>query len=93
MFIMTLLLTFANGDNKGIIPEVKLVPEAKLRDTNTCEVLFPLSILGCKHILMAQSIAEGPIFYLRLRWLCIAVCYSVNLSSVWVGAGASDWEP
>ena len=32
--------------NKGIIPEVKLVPEAKLRDTNDQMVLFPLSILG-----------------------------------------------
>ena len=45
---------------KGIIPEVKLVPEAKPRDTNDRVVLFPLSILGLKHILMAQNIAEGP---------------------------------
>ena len=30
--------------DKGIIPEVKLVPEAKLRDTNVRVVLFPLSI-------------------------------------------------
>ena len=43
----------------GIIPEVKLVPVAKLRDTNYREVLFPLSILGHKHILMARSMAEG----------------------------------
>ena len=43
-----------------IIPEVKLVPEVKLRDTNSRVVLFPLSILGCKHIVMAQSMTEGP---------------------------------
>ena len=47
-------------NTKGIIPEVKLVPEAKPRDTNNQVVLFPLSILGCKHILMAQSMAESP---------------------------------
>ena len=51
-------LSFQN--NKGIIPKVKLVPEVKPWDTNNWEVLFPLSILGCKHILMAQSMAEGP---------------------------------
>ena len=42
---------------KEIIPKVKLVPEAKPRDTNNWVALFPLSILGRKHILMA----EGPI--------------------------------
>ena len=46
--------------NKGIIPVVKLVPETKQRDTNGQVVLFPLSILGCKHIPMPQSMAEGP---------------------------------
>ena len=45
--------------NKGIIPEVKLVPEAQLRDTNGRVVLFPLSMFGRKHILMARSMAEG----------------------------------
>ena len=48
--------------NKGIIPEVKLVPEAQPRDTNNRGVLFPLATIGCKHILMARSIAEGPNF-------------------------------
>ena len=48
--------------NIGIIPEVKLVPEAQPRDTNGRVVLFPLSTLGRKHILMAQSVAEGPNF-------------------------------
>ena len=42
------------------MPEVKLVPEAKPRDTNGRVVLFPLSILGRKHIQMARGIAEGP---------------------------------
>ena len=45
---------------KGILHKVKLVPETKWRDTNGQVILFPLSILGHKHILMAQSIAEGP---------------------------------
>jgi len=48
--------------NKRITPKVKLVPEAQPRDTNGRVVLFPLTILGRKHILMARSIAEGPIF-------------------------------
>ena len=47
----------------GIIPEVKLVPKTQPRDTNGQVVLFPLSTLGRKHILMARSIAEGPNFY------------------------------
>ena len=46
--------------NNGIIPEIKLEPEAKPKDTNGRVVLFPLSILGRKHILMAWSIAESP---------------------------------
>ena len=44
-------LSFQN--NKGIIPKVKLVQEAKPRDINDRVVLFPLSILGHEHILMA----------------------------------------
>ena len=49
--------------NKEIIPEVKLVPEAQPRDTNGRIVLFPLSTLGRKHLLMALSFAEGPNFF------------------------------
>ena len=47
-------------NNKGIIPEVGLVPEAKPRDTNNQVVLFSLSILDREHILMARSVAESP---------------------------------
>ena len=57
-----MLVYFGVDDNIGIIPEVKLVPEAQPRDTNGRVVLFPLSTLGRKHILMARSIAEGPNF-------------------------------
>ena len=48
--------------NMGIIPEVKLVPKMQLRDTNDRKVLFTLSILGHKHILVALSMAEAPKF-------------------------------
>ena len=58
--LWTILAERAEDNNKGIIPKVKLVPEAKLRDTNNRVVFFPLSVLGLKHILMAQSMAEGP---------------------------------
>ena len=44
----------------GIIPKVKLVPEAQPRDTNDRGVLSLLMNVGRKHILMARSIAEGP---------------------------------
>ena len=44
-------LSFQN--NKGIIPKVKLVPEAKPRDTNDRVVLLPLSILGSEYFMMA----------------------------------------
>ena len=54
------IVTLSIQNNKGIIPKVKLVPEAKPRDTNNQVVLFPLSILGRKHILMAKSLAKGP---------------------------------
>ena len=47
-------------NNKGIIPEVGLVLEAKPRDTNNQVVLFSLSILDREHILMARSVAESP---------------------------------
>ena len=47
---------------KVIIPEVKLVPEAKPRDNNNRGVLSALATIGPKHILMARSIAEGPNF-------------------------------
>ena len=56
---MTVLV---EGYNIGIIHEVKLVPEAQPRDTNDQGVLFPLSTLGRKHILMARSMAEVPNF-------------------------------
>ena len=56
---MTVLV---EGYNIGIIHEVKLVHEAQLRDTNGRVVLFLLSTLGRKHILMARSFAEGPNF-------------------------------
>ena len=51
-----------------IIPEVKLVSEAQPRDRDTIGqvVLFSLSNLGRKHILMAQSIAEGIQFLIIL---------------------------
>ena len=52
--------------NKGIMPEVKLVPEAKPRHTNGQVVLFPLSILGSKLLLMARSMAEGLNIYTYL---------------------------
>ena len=41
--------------------EYNLVSEVQPRHTNDQEVSFPLSTLGCKHITMAQSGAEGPI--------------------------------
>ena len=49
-------------DNMGIIPEVKLVPQAQPRDTNGRVVLFLLSTRGRKHILMSRSLTEGPNF-------------------------------
>ena len=49
--------------NWEIIPKVKLVPEAQPKDTSGRRVLFLLSTLGSKHILMARCIAEGPNFY------------------------------
>ena len=51
---------------KGILHKVKLVPETKWRDTNGQVILFPLSILCHKHILMAHSIAEGPNIWIYL---------------------------
>ena len=46
-------------DNKGIISKVKLMAETQSRDTNGWVVLFPLSTIDCKHIRVAQSVAEG----------------------------------
>ena len=43
----------------GIIPEAKLVPEVHPRDTNDREVLFPLSLLSRKQIMMARTKAEA----------------------------------
>ena len=48
--------------NKGIMPEVMLVPEAQPRGTNDRVVLFLLDNLGRKDILIARSNAEGPNF-------------------------------
>ena len=53
--------------NKEIIPEVKLVPEAQPRDTNNRSILSALAAIGCKHILMARSGAEGP-NYFKIRF-------------------------
>ena len=46
--------------NIGIIPKVKLMPEAQPRDINDRGVLSLLMTVGRKHILMARSVAEGP---------------------------------
>ena len=48
---------------KEIIPEVKLVPEAQRRDTNNRRILSALAAIGRKHILRAQSVAEGPNYF------------------------------
>ena len=56
---MTVLV---EGYNEGIIHEVKLVPEAQPRDNNGRVVLFLLSTLGRKHILMARAWLRAPIF-------------------------------
>ena len=44
------------------ITEIKLVPEAKMRDIKDSVVLFPLSNLGRKSNQMAQSRAWSPFF-------------------------------
>ena len=46
--------------NNVIIYEQSEWPEAQPRASNEASVLLPLSNLGRKHILMAQSEAEGP---------------------------------
>ena len=56
----SLKITISPTTNKEIIPEVKLVPEGQPRDTNNRRILSALAAIGRKHILMAQSIAEGP---------------------------------
>ena len=50
-------------DNIGIIPKVKLMPEAQPRDINNRGVLSLLMTVGRKHILMARSVAEGHQFF------------------------------
>ena len=50
-----------------MIPEVKLVPEVQQRDTNNRRILSALAAIGRKHIVMAQSVAEGP-NYFRIRF-------------------------
>ena len=57
---MASVMSDSSSANEGIIPEVKLVPKAQPRDTNDQVVLFPLSMIGRKHILIARSMAEGP---------------------------------
>ena len=57
---MASVMSDRSSANEGIIPEVKLVPKAQPRDTNDQVVLFPLSMIGRNHILMARSMAEGP---------------------------------
>ena len=37
-----------------------LVPEAQPRDTNNREVLYILITMGCRRLIMVQSVAEGP---------------------------------
>ena len=54
-------------NNKEIIPEVKLVSEAQPRDANNRRILSALAAIGRKHILMAQSVAEGP-NYFKIRF-------------------------
>ena len=49
-------------DNIGIIPKVKLVPEAQPRDTKYTEVIIAINYFNNKPILMARSFAEGPNF-------------------------------
>ena len=41
------------------MPEVKLGAKVQPTDGNNWVVLFILDTYGCKHIMMAQSIAEG----------------------------------
>ena len=56
------------------------MPEAKPRDTNNWMVLFPLSILGRKNILMARSIAEGTNIYPQIRHINGNYKWKINLN-------------
>ena len=49
--------------NKEIIPELMIVPETQPRDTNNRWILSALAATGRKHILMVQSIADGPNYF------------------------------
>ena len=54
------------------------MPEVQPRDTNDRVVLFPLSMLGRKHILMARSVAEGPntlIYCIDIDCRCINMLF------------------
>ena len=55
-------ITLHHDINIGIIPKVKLMPEAQPRDINDRGVLSLLMTVGRKHILMARSVAEGSNF-------------------------------
>ena len=64
-FLKYWYLSFKFGlklDNIAIMHEQSKWHEAQLRASNEASVLLLLSNLGRKHILMAQSEAEGPNF-------------------------------
>ena len=72
LYVIDVSLIFSNPDpmftglhhiNKGIIPEVRLVPEAQPKDTNHIVVVFPLATMRHEHIMMTRGKAEGPNFY------------------------------
>ena len=46
--------------NNWVVSEEKLVPKVDLKDTYKQDILSPLSILVCKHILMTRIVAGGP---------------------------------
>ena len=60
---MNILVSQCECYNIGIIPKVKLMPEAQPRDINNRGVLSLLMTVGRKHILMARSVAEGHQFF------------------------------
>ena len=72
LYVIDVSLIFSNPDpmftglhhiNKGIIPEVRLVPEAQPKDTNHIVVVFPLATMRHEHIMMTRGKAKGPNFY------------------------------
>ena len=52
--------------NWGMIPKVKLMPKAQPRDINARGVFSLSMTVGRKHILIARSVAEGPIFLILI---------------------------